>query len=324
MTRRLMGDCDAGRQVRSMTRNLRWRLRAPVRSGRGLWIVRFCLYLCGASLWAGAADAACDGIENGTGAAKQCARARETFRDCAVCPQLTVLPPGEFQMGSPDEELGHTSAEAPRHPVRIDYHLAVATYEATFEEWDACVADGGCTHKPRDSGWGRGRRPVINVSWDDIVKEYLPWLSNKTGRAYRLLTEAEWEYAARASSGDPFATGKTISTQDANYDGTSTYGAGVKGEYRKSTLEVGSFPANKFGLHDMHGNVWEWVQDCSVATYAAVPSDGRAAAEAPGCQRVMRGGSWIDSPRVVRSAARGRVPANTRFIYRGFRVARTN
>ena len=115
-------------------------------------------------------------------------------------------------------------------------------------------------------GWGRNRRPVINVSWDDAMKEYLPWISKKTGQTYRLLTEAEWEYAARAGTTTPFATGSTVTTKEANLDGTNTYGGSAKGEYRQRTLEVGSFPSNAFGLHDMHGNVWEWVADCYVET----------------------------------------------------------
>lgn len=251
-----------------------------------------------------------------------CVKPADTFKDCDVCPEMVVLPPGEFQMGSPDDEAGRTSEEAPRHVARIGYTLAVAKFEATFAEWDACVADGGCKHQPRDSGWGRGSQPVINVSWDDITSQYLPWLSRRTGQSYRLLTETEWEYAARAGSSGPFSTGSTITTQSANFDGTSTYAGSPKGEYRKRTLAAGSFPANPFGLHDMHGNVWEWVQDCHAKSYEGLRSDGSAAPEVPGCQRVMRGGSWIDSPRVLRFAARGRVPANTRFIYRGFRVAR--
>ena len=122
------------------------------------------------------------------------------------------------------------------------------------------MAAGGCKHKPEDQGWGRGKRPVINVSWDDITKEYLPWLSRKTGKTYRLLTEAEWEYAARAGTTTPFSTGRTITPDQANFNGDFTYGGSAKGVYRQKTVEVGSFPANAFGLHDMHGNVWEWVR----------------------------------------------------------------
>lgn len=269
-----------------------------------------------------AARRVCDSLETTISGTAQCVRPGDTFKECADCPEMIVLPAGEFQMGSPEDEAGRSRIEGPVHRVRIDYTLALGVYEVTFAEWDACVADGGCRHKPRDPGWGRGRRPVINVSWDDATTQYIPWLSQKTGQTYRLLSEAEWEYAARAGTATAFATGRTMSSRDANFDGTSTYDGGEKGEYRKRTLEVGSFAANAFGLHDMHGNVWEWVQDCYFESYDGAPADGTAAPEAPGCQRVMRGGSWIDSPRVLRSAARGYVPPNTRFIYRGFRVVR--
>lgn len=253
----------------------------------------------------------------------RCALPGATFRDCDDCPEMVVLPPGEYVMGSPDEEPGRSSSEGPRREVRIGYPLAVGKYEVTFAEWDACVADGGCSHRPRDPGWGRSRRPAVNVSWDDAVNEFIPWLSRKTRQTYRLLTEAEWEYAARATTTTPFATGDLVTSRDANFDGTGTYAGGEKGEYRKRTMEVGSFAANRFGLHDMHGNVWEWVADCFNDTYASNASDGSPAAETSGCPRVMRGGSWIDGARSIRSAARGYVPSNTRFIYRGFRVARS-
>ena len=236
---------------------------------------------------------------------------------------MVVLPAGEFEMGSNAGEAGHTTEEEPQHRVRIQTAFAAGKYEVTFAEWEACVAAGGCKHNPRDPGWGRGLHPVVNVSWTDIVEEYLPWLSRTTGRTYRLLTEAEWEYAARSGAEKPFSTGATISSHDANFDGTLTYAGGDKGEYRQRTLDVGSFPANAFGLHDLHGNVWEWVADCFFAGYQNAPADGSPAPESSNCQRVMRGGSWIDGPRVLRAAARGHVPAKTRFIYRGFRVART-
>ena len=146
----------------------------------------------------------------------------------------------------------------------------------TFDEWDACVADGGCNgYQPSDEGWGRGRRPVINVSWDD-AKAYVAWLSNKTGKTYRLLSEAEREYVTRAGTTTPFWWGSSISTSQANYDGTNTYGSGVKGEFRHETLPVDSFQPNPWGLYQVHGNVWEWVEDCYHESYAGAPSDGSA------------------------------------------------
>jgi formylglycine-generating enzyme required for sulfatase activity len=264
----------------------------------------------------------CGGIASVVGGEARCLRTLENFQDCAQCPEMIALPAGTFEMGSPEDELGRSNSEGPEHCVRIKYHLAVAKYEATFAEWDNCVAAGGCKHVPRDSGWGRGRQPVINVSWEDAFREYIPWLSKAAGQTYRLLTEAEWEYAARSSTTTEFSTGKSITSDDANFDGTSTYAGSAKGVYRQKPLEVGGFAPNAFGLYDMHGNVWEWVADCFTSNYMDTPTDGSAARDVPNCQRVMRGGSWIDSPRVLRSAARGHVPAHTRFIYRGFRVAR--
>src|SRR5581483_5673855 len=183
------------------------------------------------------------------------------FRDCAGCPEMVVLPAGEFMMGSPESERGRNKDEGPQHKVTIAQPFAVGKFEVTFAEWDACVADSGCTHKPGDESWGRGRRPVINVSWDD-AKQYVAWLSKKSGKPYRLLTEAEWEYAARATTratdpSVPFSTGYTINYKQANYDANFIYGKSPQGVYRQKTLDVGSLPRNAFGLHDMHGNVWE-------------------------------------------------------------------
>jgi formylglycine-generating enzyme required for sulfatase activity len=132
----------------------------------------------------------------------------------------------------------------------------------------ACVADGGCVLNPSDQGWGRGKQPVINVSWDDITKQYLPWLSRKTGNAYRLPTEVEWEYVARAGMSTRFWWGASVSTDHANYEGSFTYGGGPKGESRKRTVPVDSFSPNPWGLYNVHGNVWEWVQAGTRATGA--------------------------------------------------------
>ncbi|MEQ1717968.1 MAG: formylglycine-generating enzyme family protein [Hyphomicrobium sp.] len=252
----------------------------------------------------------------------RCVKPQDTFKDCADCPEMVVVPAGRIQIGSPQEEAERAASEGPRRDVVIGRPIAAGKTEVTFAEWDACVADGGCKHVPRDPGWGRGRRPVVNVSWNDATREFLPWLSKKTGQAYRLLTESEWEYAARGGTQSAFHTGATITTGQANFDGTSTYGGSAKGVYRQKTLEVASLAGNAFGLFDMHGNVWEWVQDCYGDTHDGTPADGSARAETPDCPRVLRGGSWIDSPRVLRSANRGRMPPAARFIYRGFRVAR--
>jgi formylglycine-generating enzyme required for sulfatase activity len=193
----------------------------------------------------------------------------------------------------------------------------------TFAEWDACVAAGGCNgHRPGDRGWGRGNRPVINVSWND-AKAYVAWLSRKTGKTYRLLSEAEWEYAARAGTTTPFSTGQTITTDQANFDGNSTYGGGRKGVFRQKTVEVGSFAPNPFGLYDMHGNVWEWVEDCWNDDYTGIPMDGSASIFGDCNTRALRGGSWAGGPGFLRSASRGSDWANHRSDVYGFRVART-
>jgi formylglycine-generating enzyme required for sulfatase activity len=162
---------------------------------------------------------------------------------------------------------------------------------------------------------------VINVSWDDITREYLPWLQRKTGKAYRLLTDPEWEYAARAGTKTPFATGATISTIQANYDGTTAYGNGKKGLYRQRTVEVGVFAASPFGLNDMHGNVWEWVQECY--GYSGPSTDGAAVTFGDCTKRILRGGSWSSAPQDLRSASRDKITPDTRNRYIGFRVART-
>jgi len=250
---------------------------------------------------------------------------KDSFSECDECPEMVVVPAGEFTMGSPASEAGLASDEGPQRNVAIARPFAVGKFEVTFSEWDACVAAGGCIAPwPSDRGWGRGRRPVINVSWDQITKDYLPWLSRQTGKTYRLLTEAEWEYAARAGTTTPFSTGRLITPEEAN--GSFTYGGDRKGVDRQMTLEVGSFKPNAFGLHDMHGNVWEWVQDCYQSSYTRAPIDGSAVAyrwATFDCNRVLRGGSWDTYPSSLRSANRGKDPQNFRSPSSGFRVART-
>ena len=217
-----------------------------------------------------------------------------TFRDCPDCPELTRVQAGSFTMGSPSSEAGRDADEVQKQVTIAAF--AVGVHEVTFAQWDACVAAGGCAgHNPADQGWGRGTRPVIDVSWND-AQAYVSWLSTKTGHQYRLLTEAEWEYVARADTTTPFHTGATISTAQANYDGMRTpYGSGQMGVYRAQTIDVGSFPANEFGLYDVHGNAAEWVEDC----YDEEAENGTCS------RRVVRGGSWADSPRLLRSAYRG-------------------
>src|SRR5262249_48690580 len=184
----------------------------------------------------------------------------DRFKECADCPEMVVVPLGEFTMGSPTNEKGHRENEGPQHEVTISRAIAVSRSEVTFDEWDACVTLGGCLHSPGDQGWGRGSRPVINVSWDD-VQEYLAWLSKRTGKGYRLLSEAEWEYADRGGSEKLYPWGDVIGKDNANCSG-----CGSRWD-NKQTAPVGVFAPNSFGLYDMNGNVSEWVQDCFRVTY---------------------------------------------------------
>jgi len=193
----------------------------------------------------------------------------------------------------------------------------VGKFEVTFAEWDACVEGDGCASNraPNDFGMGKGRRPVINVSWDD-AKDYLAWLSQKTGKAYRLLTEAEWEYAARAGTTTNYAFGDKITKYQAQFSEGTPFSAGM-------TAEVGSFPANRFRLHDMHGNVEEWVEDCWSANYRDPPADGSARMTGECDRRVLRGGQWVtNAARYLRSASRNLQAAGFRSHFIGFRVAR--
>jgi formylglycine-generating enzyme required for sulfatase activity len=233
----------------------------------------------------------------------------DTFKDCEVCPEMTVVPAGSFMMGAGPEEHDREPDEGPQHRVVVARPFAVGRFEVTFAEWDACVAARACMHRPKDDGQSPDKRPVMNVSWDDVTKEYLPWLSRKAGKAYRLLTEAEWEYAARAGATTRYAFGDAITK------GQALYG-------RSRTAEVGSFPPNAFGLHDMHGNVSEWVQDCWNATYNGAPADGSAWTDGDCSRRVLRGGSWFVIAQALRSANRLKAASGSRDSW-GFRVART-
>ena len=248
----------------------------------------------------------------------------DVFRDCKSCPQMVVVPAGDYMMGSPSSEKGRVNDEGPRHRVTISKPFAVGKYEVTFSQWDACVAEGGCSHRPSDNSWRRNERPVINVNWKD-AKAYVKWLSGRTGHQYRLLSESEWEYVARAGTTGPFHFGRTISTDQANYNGNYAYGKGRKGVFRKKTVSVGSFPSNGYGLYDVHGNVWEWVEDCWHTSYAGAPKDGRAWTTGGDCtDRVLRGGSWNVRPRVL-ACGESQLEWIRRSgtSYNGFRVART-
>jgi formylglycine-generating enzyme required for sulfatase activity/predicted MFS family arabinose efflux permease len=241
---------------------------------------------------------------------------KDAFRECAICPEIVVIPAGSFRMGSAGE-AGRSDRESPQHTVTIGQRFAVGRVELTFDQWDACIADAGCRFKPSDSGWGRSSLPVINVSWEE-AKAYLSWLARKTGKPYRLLSEAEYEYAARAGTQTTYPWGNDIGKTNANCSGCGSRWDG------EQTAPVGSFKPNGFGLNDMVGNVWEWVEDCYHDNYDSAPTDGSAWIKDGDCKnRVLRGGSWNDLPEVLRPAYRGKSPTGSRGNFLGFRVART-
>jgi formylglycine-generating enzyme required for sulfatase activity len=245
------------------------------------------------------------------------------FRDCPVCPEMVLVPAGAFTIGSPKVEPERESYEGPQHQVTIAKPFAAGKFAVTFAEWDSCAADGGCGgYRPHDRGWGRGDRPVVNVSWND-AKAYVTWLSGKTGQNYRLLSEAEREYVTRAGTVSPFWWGSTVSPSQANYDGTAdVYKGGEKGEYRRKTLPVKSFQPNPWGLYQVHGNIWEWVEDCWNGSYNGAPADGSAWIIENCSSHVLRGGSWGIGPKMLRAASRTPYFAVYRDAYTGFRVAR--
>lgn len=238
-----------------------------------------------------------------------------SFRDCAhdLCLEMVLLPAGKFLMGSPPRELGRWENEDRQHKVTISQPIAIGKYEVTFENYDR-FAEATDRSKPYDDGWGRGKQPVINVSWAD-AEAYCSWL----GKGYRLPTEAEWEYAARAGTATPYSSGLNITTDQVNYDGTHFFNGGAEGINRGQTLPVGSMPSNPWGLHEMQGNIWEWVSDRYGDYAASAVTDPKGAAT--GTARVVRGGSWQDSARSVRSASRAGLEPNLRDNYVGFRCA---
>jgi formylglycine-generating enzyme required for sulfatase activity/uncharacterized membrane protein len=255
--------------------------------------------------------------------------AGKSFRDCSACPEMVPLKPGRFVMGSPDGEAGRFGNET-QHVVDIAKPFAIGRYDVTFDEWDACVADGGCAaYHPSDEGWGRAKRPVIDVSWND-AQSFLDWLTRKTGAHYRLPSEAEWEYAARGGTTTARWWGNEIDRKDAKYGPDEcvqqTHCGGVvsgPGNWL-NTAPVGSYSANPYGLFDVLGNVWQWTADCWHPDYQGAPTDGQVWNEpADRCKRhVVRGASWTDIPSFVRSATRAAVPPTARAGHVGLRVVR--
>jgi formylglycine-generating enzyme required for sulfatase activity len=238
--------------------------------------------------------------------------------------EMVAIPAGKFQMGCVSGKGCYDyDDELPVRTVTFTKPFAIGKHEVTFAEYDR-FAEATEREKPSDRGWDRGKRPVINVSWDD-TQAYASWLSAQTGKRYRLPTEAEWEYATRGGTATPFSTGECINTDQANYDGDYGWQDCPKtGVYQAKTVEAGSLPANPWGLHEVHGNVWEWVQDCWHANYTGAPNDGTAweASDGGDCgRRVVRGGSWFDVPEILRSAFRNRFDTDDRNVHLGFRLA---
>ena len=264
--------------------------------------------------------APCEGIEALVGNERRCLKPKDSFKDCPDCPEMVVVTGGRFMMGSPATEI-ERHFEEEQHQVVIPKAFAVGKFEITFAEWDACVLHTGCTRQTRDFGWGRGRRPVVDVSWND-AKQYVVWMSRRTGHQYSLLTEAEWEYAARAGTTTPFSMGHTITTDQANFNGSIPYGDSPAGRILKRTVEVGSFKPNGFGLHDMHGNVWEWVEDCYEDGYIGAPTDGSARLSGNCRNRGVRSGAYVIGGYGLRSAFRAYNDSDHRSEAHGFRVAR--
>jgi formylglycine-generating enzyme required for sulfatase activity len=252
-------------------------------------------------------------------------RPGESFKECDACPEMVAVPAGSFMMGSPKGEKGRNPSQSPKEEPqqRIVFlqQFAVARFATTLEEWDACVAEGGCSYRaPRYDTAQRPRLPVIAVSWND-AQEYVAWLSRRSGKRYRLLSEAEREYVTRAGTTTPYWWGSSISERQANYDGIASNGKGVV-KPGKGPMPVDSFQPNQWGLYQVHGNVAEWVEDCS-GDYRNQPPGGAARVDGNCTAHVLRGGGWGLSPEHLRSASRASGDSDVRSIMFGFRVARS-
>ncbi len=240
-----------------------------------------------------------------------------SFSDCDGCPEMVVVLAGRFRMGSPDGEDGRMPSEGPASTVTIARPFAIGRHEITRDQWMACVRENGCDYVPKSEPWETGRHPAMRVSWSD-AQQYMYWMADKTGKDYRLPTESEWEFAARAGSNTSYWWGDDFGRNNANCKV-----CGSRWD-RKQTAPVGSFKANRFGLHDTAGNLWEWTEDCWHDGFSGAPTDGRAWLKGGNCSyRVLRGGSWLDHPRSLRSAARTRYHSASRHEFVGFRVALT-
>jgi len=262
---------------------------------------------------------------------------RDRLRDESEGPELILIATGRFHMGSPEHERTIATAagaqrlwldrEKPQHWVGIEQPIAMGRYPVTVGEWRRFAQDTGW-ERPQDIDWQApgftqtDMHPVVGVSWND-VQLYLTWLCDETRQRYRLPTEAEWEYACRAGTRTAFSTGETINASQANYDASFSYNGGATGVFRRGTTPVGSFPPNPWGLLDMHGNVWEWVQDVVHDTYDGAPNDGSAwMLDGDQSRHILRGGCWLYHPRYLRSALRNGFSATMANDIVGFRVVR--
>jgi formylglycine-generating enzyme required for sulfatase activity len=256
-------------------------------------------------------------------------RPLDQFKECERCPEMIVVPAGRFLMGAEDGEAASAADEAPQHEVSFAKPFAIGRFTVTMGEWDACVAAGGCSYRPADQGWGRGRQPAINILWDD-AKDYVAWLSRSTNRPYRLPSEAEREYVARAGTTTAYWWGDSFVPAQANCapadgelipasigDVQPAAGTGTR------PLPVRSFAANPWGLYQVHGNVYDWVEDCWNDSYNGAPSDGSAWTSGNCNRHVLRGGAFSRTPQTARSAARLWFASPNRMIYMSVRVART-
>lgn len=235
----------------------------------------------------------------------------EVFRDCEACPEMVVIPAGSFVMGRD----GRHEYEAPAHTVTIAKPFAIGRFEVTFNEWEACVKESGCAAVPDDHKWGRGRRPAINVTWDE-ARGFASWLSRKTGKRYRLPSEAEWEWAASAGTRTEYWWGDEVGKDLANCRDCGSQWS------KKGTGPVGSFQPNPFGLFDTAGNVWEWTADCWNPSHAGAPADGSARLDGDCNSRVMRSGSWYYIAKNISSTWRFKNLAAGKSYGIGLRVAR--
>jgi formylglycine-generating enzyme required for sulfatase activity len=288
-----------------------------------------------AVLISGFVSTSCAGVQESYSPGKE-------FTDCTGCPTMVVVPAGSFIMGPPTSFPSFSQGDGPLRQETISQNFAVGKFEVTVAQYASFVsatgrASGGGCYLWTGSDWKEeasrswsnpgftqsDQHPVVCVNWED-ADSYVSWLSGKTGRTYRLLSETEWEYSARAGTTTAYHWGNDINHERANY-GTDECCEGLASgkDQWVNTAPAGSFAANAFGLYDMHGNVWEWAADCWNASYEGAPSGGSAWSTGDCSKRVSRGGSWNYSPRVLRSAHRGRSDSASRSHIFGFRVART-